>query len=406
MKRLHNLLAFSSLALVCLAASPGLRPAQGQGFQRPPDDIGPNHRTWHFAAPDAAGSAGGGPLVELATGMNYFDPQLGAWVPSAPEFVPGADGNSFVADRVQQHVRLNANLNMVSAVTLTLADGIVVQATPVGIGLYSPETGQFSLIGSLTNCTGVPVEGTTNLVVYANPFSGPGLCCSLYFSIDQGSFSQDVVFTGSFDPRHYGFSTNALIQVITELYDPPEPEWQTSPLYVQTDPALRRSWASPDLLDTTLGFGELVFGPGYAYTMPVAGSPSEGRAPVAKAMVKSPDGLRTFLVESLPYWWLMKEFLALPACNPSGGQARLMPPVDRNAGYAALPRPPAKAAQPALVHTDSHSALPTPHSAFPPTAQPAVVYTDSHSALRTPHSPQGPSPPASVLTSSAMSEAP
>src|SRR5229473_1076386 len=38
-----------------------------------PDDVGPDHRSWHLSSLDALGKPSRAPIVELETGMNYWD---------------------------------------------------------------------------------------------------------------------------------------------------------------------------------------------------------------------------------------------------------------------------------------------------------------------------------------------
>jgi hypothetical protein len=187
MKRFHNPLACSSLALVWLAASPGLRPAQAQGSLPAPIEIGPNYRVWSLAAPDAAGQLGGTPIVQLETGMNYFDQQSQQYLPSQAVFESGADGQSFVAERVQHRLRLNSQLNIVGAVSLRMDDGLALGSTPVAIGLYDPSSGASALIAAPTNSTAVQVS--SNQVLYPDVFGcgSSGVACSILYTVENGT---------------------------------------------------------------------------------------------------------------------------------------------------------------------------------------------------------------------------
>ncbi|MGA2866767.1 MAG: hypothetical protein ABSF95_20020 [Verrucomicrobiota bacterium] len=330
MKTIRNLLIRSPLVFICLAVSASLWAAQAADYSVA--ERGPHTCTW--AAP---GSGAGGPqTVQIETGLNYWDGRR--WLPSEAVFEPTPAGDGFVAERLQHKVRLNAELNVVGAVSIRMDDGLALDSTPVAIGLYDPASGAFGVIAALTNCAGALLG--PNQVVYADAFKGSGVCASIVYSIERGTFSQDVLFTGRLDPRDWGFPTNAWIQVLTEFYGQvPQPDRMRRPLYVEQDPAVRRQMASPDLMDDVLGFGQFVMTTGHAFTAPTASQPGGSGAPVGKALMTAADGQRVFLVESLPYAWMQQEFLSLPECNPSGGHARLNRSDGVKVGYAAIPRP-------------------------------------------------------------------
>jgi hypothetical protein len=143
-------------------------------------------------------------VIEIETGMNYWDGQQ--WSPSEASFELTED--AFVADRVQHRTRLNADLNVMSAVTTTLVDGTTLRSTPVAIGLYDPNNGRFAVLATVTNSGGILVA--TNQVVYSNAFSG-NVCANVVYTLHKGSFHQDVVITGRLNPLDFAFPTNAQI---------------------------------------------------------------------------------------------------------------------------------------------------------------------------------------------------
>jgi hypothetical protein len=272
--------------------------------------VGPHSQVWQNSV--------GQSVTEIATGMNYWDGLQ--WTPSDPSFQVSADGTSFVAAKIQDPTQLAVNLNCVGAVTVTTPDNVTLSSTPIAIGLYDAASGKSVIVASLTNSTGVLVDPQD--VVYDKAFVGGGFAASVVYSLpDTGSFHQDVVFTGfdpGFDPTVWGFaaaSTNTLqIQIYTEFYDPPQPDVLERPIYVEQDPAVRASMASPDLIDYTLDFGDYVFGPGRAYTTGTNDIASAG-VQVAKDFVTSSG--RTFLVESIPYRWLEPGLQSLPPVQVS-----------------------------------------------------------------------------------------
>jgi hypothetical protein len=195
------------------------------GGRKVQTELGPNHRSWR-AEPDSTAAPTNqfartrasekASVVEIGSGMNYWDGQQ--WSPSVAEFELAED--AFVANQVQHRKRLNADLNVIGAVTTTLKDGTILRSTPVAIALYDPNDGRFVVVSTITNSVGVLVE--SNRAVYPEAFSG-GVCADVAYTIQKGSFEQDVIITGRLNPRDYGFPTNAQIQVLTEFYEPPQP---------------------------------------------------------------------------------------------------------------------------------------------------------------------------------------
>ena len=166
-------------------------------------------------------------------------------------------------------------------------------------------------------------------------FNVNGITADIVYTIEKGSFAQDIVITGRLDPMDYGFSTNgARLQLYTELYDPPEPERVRQPIRVEQDKRLRDRMVSPDLVDEMLGFGEFVIATGRAV---IAGTPrasGESAAPVVKELVHR-EG-RTFLLESVEFASVETELKSLPD--------RWVGALDRKGArlethYAAIPAP-------------------------------------------------------------------
>ena len=312
----------------------------------------------------AAGATGEGRVVELATGLNYWNGT--AWSRSVPIFDQNQQDGSFSATKVQHVVHLSQQINVVGAVSVTTGSQVL-SSTPVGIGLYDSLSGQFALIGSLTNCTGVLLS--SNQVYFENAYSG--VCASLLYTIEQDSISQDVVFTGKLDPADYGFpAATTRIQLITEFYQPPVPDVVREPVSIESDSTMRNQMASPDLYDETLTFGPLVFGAGLAFTLPGSLDPNAEAGLVAKEFVQNSDG-RYFLVESVPFSSIQQGLVGLPTCSSSQKSAQKM---NLKKAYALLPAAPIKVA--------------AQHRRFAHTApnvsgrvKPAGVYIDYRSTL-------------------------
>jgi hypothetical protein len=297
-------------------------------------ESGPDYRVWQSLDPIRASTPGSGRMVELATGMNYWDGTN--WSESVAQFKPGAQ--TYVASQVQHRTEISDEINVAGAVSLTTPEGQVINSTPVGIGLYDAASGQSVLIATITNTPGVLVG--TNQVYFENAFRG-GACASVLYTLERDSFSQDVIFSGYLDPQAYGFPTNTTrIQIITELYQPPTPEILRQPMYVETNTVLRQAMQSPDLIDERLSFDRLVVGVGQAYTQPSLLTPAGSASLVAKEFVQTSDG-RYFLIESVPYRELQTGFYTLPDCSPAGGGLQgVIPRKSLKGMLATLPNPP------------------------------------------------------------------
>lgn len=278
-------------------------------------EVGPHSRTWTMLPSKANRQAmeqsnpqglGHRHVEELETGMNYYDGTQ--WAPSEPVFE--LNGNSFLANKVQHKINIAADdINVGNAVEITVPGGGVIQSTPVAIGLYDTVSGDALIIGHLTNSPGAQLH--QNQVVFENAFSG--VCADVVYTIEKGSFAQDVVITGKLNPEDYGFSTNTTrIQIFTEVYNEVNPDIVRRPILIEADDARRAQMASPDFIDNTLTVGDISFGPGNAYLGSAEKSVDSG-ALVAKEWVVV-NG-RRFLVESVEYSAVRDQIQALPDCN-------------------------------------------------------------------------------------------
>jgi hypothetical protein len=291
-------------------------------------EVGPHGRTWT----DSQGHR----IVELQTGQNFWDGQQ--WSPSNPSFQITPDGSAVVANQVQDPVRLSADINTQNAVTVITPDGLTLNSTPVGIALFDCASGNFATIATITNCTGSLVN--SNQVVYHNAFAG--LCADVVYTLNCGSFQQDVVINGYLNPADFGFPTNTTrIQILTEFYQPPTPQKIISPIYVENDEAVRQSMVSPDFMDQTIGFGEFVLGPGRAYTAASATN-YPGGAPVGKQFLTATNNglIRAFLIESVQYGSIRDELDVLPQCDGQTASLGPRPVIHKTKlQYAAIPSP-------------------------------------------------------------------
>src|SRR5437588_6977692 len=228
MKPLPALAVAMTLSLHSLAQRAEQRVVDGAA-RATPVAVGPDELIWSTGDLQSSGQ-----IVEIGTGMNFWDGQ--SWTPSDPSFEIAADG--FVANRLQYKVRLAANLNQIGAVTIVTPDRITLHSTPVGIGLYDAASGKSAIIAAITNCSGVLVGDRR--VVYENAFAG-GVCADVVYTIDLGSFQQDVIITGKLNPADYGFPNDTTrIQIFSEFYGAvPQPDRILRPIYIEPDQTVR-----------------------------------------------------------------------------------------------------------------------------------------------------------------------
>jgi len=270
-------------------------------------------------------------VVEIASGMNYFDGQN--WVPSDASFDVTPD--AFVARRVQHKVRLEANLNRSGAVTVTTPDGIVLRFTPVGIGLYDAASGQSAIIAAIKDCSGALVS--SNQVVYENAFNENGVQGDLVFRIEKGSFEQDVVFRSRLNVADYGFPANTTrIQILTEFYGAPQPDRIRRPIRVEPDEKVRTRMVSPDLVDEVLGFGELAFVTGRARGAETDFAGGESATPIVKTFTNVLG--RAFMIESVEFKSITSKLASLPGNANKSASVRPRR-AKKSFGYAAIPSP-------------------------------------------------------------------
>ena len=256
---------------------------------------GPHHTLYS----SSDGSPGGTPTLVLETGLHYWSAETKEWLPTDPSFSINATRDAFVASRTLGQLRASAQINTAGAITVNLDPQDPTRqlvTSPVAIAIEEPATGTRLVVGTITNSLGAPVEGSANQIIYEDCFAG--VCASYVVEVQRGTYSADVLFTGKFDVRDWGFTTNARVQVISEIYGPPPDSSIRRPLYIEQDPqkAARaaRLGLSLDVIDETLGWGNLVMAEGSAYTAATATATNGASVRVAK-QIESGDG-RLFLV--------------------------------------------------------------------------------------------------------------
>jgi len=112
------------------------------------------------------------------------------------------------------------------------------RSTPVAIGLFDAATGRSEMIAGLTNCVGVLVN--TIQVFYEDALNENGLRASVLFTIERGTFAQDVILTAQLDPASYTLSQDTTrIQIWSAYYNAPELDRIRRPLRVEKSQGVR-----------------------------------------------------------------------------------------------------------------------------------------------------------------------
>src|SRR5207244_577782 len=107
------------------------------------------------------------------------------------------------------------------------------------------------IIASITNCA--PALTESNQVTFANAFDENGVKASVVYTIEKGSFSQDVIITSPLNPADFDLSPSTTrIQIYSELYSAPDPVVLQRPMRIEQNQTLRTEMALPDLVDSTL----------------------------------------------------------------------------------------------------------------------------------------------------------
>ena len=197
------------------------KPVQRPAMARTLVETGPHHQIRNNlpadeeaqSSPDATRTTPGDRrIVAIESGMNYWDGQQ--WTPSDARFAISPEGDAFVAERVQHRTRLTANINEPGAVTVSMPDGTVLRSTPVAVGLFNAVSGESVILAGIQDCVGTLVSD--NQVVYEDAFNVNGVTANIVYTIEKGSFAQDIVITG-----YSGLTVSGHRPEFDGFYEPP-----------------------------------------------------------------------------------------------------------------------------------------------------------------------------------------
>jgi hypothetical protein len=265
-----------------------------------------NNRVWqreqYEASPNGEIVTNVQTYTELATGLNFEDTN-GNWQASQEEIEQQSDGTE-AATQGQNKVYFPANL-LNGEIKMITPDGLALNSQPAVLSYYDGTN--TAIIAVLTNSVGRIVG--PNQVIYTNAFSG--LTADVLLTYRKSGLEQDIIVRQQ-PPTPESFGLNAAtarLQVLTEFFDPPQPQVTSCTLPNQAGLALT---------DQTLGFGLMEMGSGRAFLF--GQSATDPGVLVAKSWVVL-DG-RHFLVEEVPVNAVVEGLAALPLTAINGGFGR------------------------------------------------------------------------------------
>jgi hypothetical protein len=143
-------------------------------------------------------------FVEIGTGINYRDSQ-GQWQGTVEEFQRTPDGG-FVAELGPHSLVLENNINSLTAVRFTSAEGVQLRSGPLAVGYSDPVDGRNVILGTVRDTAG---ELTApNEVTYRSAFNG--IDASVRVTYRRAGMSADLVLNAMpAEPRAFGLSDRA-----------------------------------------------------------------------------------------------------------------------------------------------------------------------------------------------------
>ncbi|MCW5551780.1 MAG: hypothetical protein KIS67_06370 [Verrucomicrobiae bacterium] len=309
---------------------------------------GAHHRVWERVSWEASSLgtrvARTNAYTELASGLNYPDPDTGEWRESREEFELTPEGYA-VARQGQHKVIISPVLNDAEgAVDLETPDGRRLRSTVLALALYNRATGQSLWLAEVSP----DAEGrlvSPNEVQFADAFQG--FACDLRYVYRRGDFRQEVLPREQVAPETLaaaGFPlADSVLEIWTEFHEAPEPVIEARVIHREANPVRRTAMVEPDLISEDLDFGALKLPSGRAYLKGRAESDAE---PVnILNRWRRLEG-RVFLVESIPLDQAENLFAHLPTGDASD------PPFEGRALYAGR-----RAPLPALARQESRTIL-------------------------------------------------
>ena len=289
---------------------------------------GPHHRIVDLQQdqlnPKKSNEAARRRYVVLQPGMHYWEGNQ--WKESM-ELIE-KEGTGAIARQGQYKVRFAPNLNTAGAIDLTMPGGTRLRSHVLGLSYYDAATRLSALIAEVKDSVGEILP--PNRIIYRDVFEG--LKADVRYTWRKGDFEQDVILRENPPgPETFGLNPEtSRLEVLTEFVDAPKPVKLEKVLRKETDAQKQRQRLEPDLVDETLGFGEMTMTHGRAFELEEE-MPEYWRAalvaaglevvrelkpqvPVAKRW-ETLDGTRTFLIEAVELESVKVELRKLPAAK-------------------------------------------------------------------------------------------
>lgn len=262
---------------------------------------------------DVARGAGPGTstYIQLEDGLNYWDEREGQWKESVEVIEMAARGA--VALRGQHRAIFSSNANdPAGALDLEIRNSVRLRSSVLALRYFDAATGGTVILGTVRDVVGELLP--PNQVIYRNVFDE--VRADLVYTYRRRGVEADVVLREvPPGPEEFGLIPETTrLEVVTEFFDPPQPERRERLLASLEDPQLREGVAEPDWIDEELDFGVGRIGEGRAFAWSAreaAQRRPEDFAAVGKRWLQTEDG-RTLLIESVDYIGLFEELLELP----------------------------------------------------------------------------------------------
>ena len=269
-------------------------------------------------------------VVELAAGLNRYDPQSGGYVPCRAEWELTRDGYC-LARQTQHQVILYRELAAAGAVDCLTADGLRLRSTLRGVALVDAQSGQSVWLAEVQSVQ--PDLVSPGEVVYRDGCTGL-LRCDVRYRLGLDRFEQEVLLKEQVPADVLAAAgiaaEQARLLVLTEFFDPPPPIKRASEVVGTSGQRVK---------DQELQFGAMTVRRGLAFAL--AAEPLVGTVPVAKSWEEL-EG-RPFLIESVRWTDLAPLLRNLPLPGQAGtrsakDQAWRTAAVTGRLGLPALPR--------------------------------------------------------------------
>src|SRR2546429_511363 len=279
-------------------------------------ETGPHYRVWQRVTSDGLGHFLTNSFTELATGLNYFNPDSHQWEESQPRFEVLKSGYA-VSRKTQHQLIVYGNLNTQVAVDVQTPDNKRLQSHVLGLAYFDPVSGKNVLIAEVKDCIGE--LAAPNQIIFPDAFTD--FRADYRLTLTRDGLEADVILREQPPaPESFGLPPETTqLQILTEFMNPPTPTEVTAAVPPSTNGVPESFAVGPNLTDQRLSIGVMAFERGRAFDLGDAGTGPAGAAdeegPVGQSWEKmqGPNGeLRDFLIESVNYFSIYPQLQQLP----------------------------------------------------------------------------------------------